>query len=688
MKRSHLKFKILLITTILSMGISISALNTDNNMPHEFDNVEMVDNEPFFLGLDEDGNIINMYTPDTENVLEAATETVYEVVEGENNNEVATFKTMSQAQLFVSEMSNDEPVIIDETKPQLFTMFSLNTLNVQPTEEDQDIVDEKIEHLKQENNPIVKQDSPELDIIAKTTEVNIEYGVVNFRTKTVNNNTNYINVETNQTGYLNGQYGADAAFLGYDNDRVLFRMAGIKGSVPKSEVVILEYTNNMNVSRYVTSKDRLFHGIVTDLSETTFNTTQDVGARPNYLEADKVYYSYDGHYFYTDYKVMIDDYKADTFNKAINKNEPFYNYFQYLSHRSISGVTASEINTYINTRNAEAGRADSKLVNTGAAFVENEAKYGTNALLMLGVAINESGWGTSRIAREYNNLFGHNAYDSDPSAATGYGSVAFSIYHHAASFISDGYLDPCDGATFNGNFAKENCPRGRYYGANLGDESTGMNVKYASDPYWGEKAAAQIHVMTRRNAVKNLKTETIGIKSGTGTINIRQEPRTSTIVQNQTRTNKHFSFKILGQVTGDSVNGNNIWYKVQSDPVLTASRDKLVQNTNGVINTYNMNTMYGYVHSEYVHILDNKPVEVIPDPVEPPKPTYKLGDINNTGGIDFVDMGLMQAHVKKIKLLTGDQFKAADIDKNGVIDFVDMGHIQAHVKGIKKIQGW
>ena len=86
MKRSHLKFKILLITTILSMGISISALNTDNNMPHEFDNVEMVDNEPFFLGLDEDGNIINMYTPDTENVLEAATETVYEVVEGENNN--------------------------------------------------------------------------------------------------------------------------------------------------------------------------------------------------------------------------------------------------------------------------------------------------------------------------------------------------------------------------------------------------------------------------------------------------------------------------------------------------------------------------------------------------------------------------------------------------------------------------
>ena len=39
-----------------------------------------------------------------------------------------------------------------------------------------------------------------------------------------------------------------------------------------------------------------------------------------------------------------------------------------------------------------------------------------------------------------------------------------------------GYLDPVTD--------------GRYFGANLGDKGSGINVKYASDPYWGEKAAA------------------------------------------------------------------------------------------------------------------------------------------------------------------------------------------------------
>ena len=41
------------------------------------------------------------------------------------------------------------------------------------------------------------------------------------------------------------------------------------------------------------------------------------------------------------------------------------------------------------------------------AFIENQNKYGTNALLMIGVAANESAWGCSRIAAEKNNLFGH-----------------------------------------------------------------------------------------------------------------------------------------------------------------------------------------------------------------------------------------------------------------------------------------
>ena len=43
--------------------------------------------------------------------------------------------------------------------------------------------------------------------------------------------------------------------------------------------------------------------------------------------------------------------------------------------------------------------------------------------------------------------------------------------------ISESYCDPKDYI-------------GRYYGSHLGDKESGINVKYASDPYWGEKAAS------------------------------------------------------------------------------------------------------------------------------------------------------------------------------------------------------
>ena len=51
-------------------------------------------------------------------------------------------------------------------------------------------------------------------------------------------------------------------------------------------------------------------------------------------------------------------------------------------------------------------------------------------------------------------------------------------------------------------------------------------------------------------------------------------------------------------------------------------------------------------------------------------------------------MALMQSHVRKIKSLSGDNFKRADINKDGKIDSVDMALIQSHVRGIKKIEGW
>ena len=95
---------------------------------------------------------------------------------------------------------------------------------------------------------------------------------------------------------------------------------------------------------------------------------------------------------------------------------------------------------------------------------------------LVGIAINESGWGTSWICRNKNNIFGLNAVDSAPGiSADTYASIDDCIRSFMKEWMDEGYLDSSDW---------------RNHGTYLGDKSSGINVSYASDPYWGEKAAA------------------------------------------------------------------------------------------------------------------------------------------------------------------------------------------------------
>ena len=53
----------------------------------------------------------------------------------------------------------------------------------------------------------------------------------------------------------------------------------------------------------------------------------------------------------------------------------------------------------------------------GEALVQAEEATGINALVLAGICAHESGWGTSRLAREKNNLAGLGAYDHSPGSA-------------------------------------------------------------------------------------------------------------------------------------------------------------------------------------------------------------------------------------------------------------------------------
>ena len=62
--------------------------------------------------------------------------------------------------------------------------------------------------------------------------------------------------------------------------------------------------------------------------------------------------------------------------------------------------------------------------------------------------------------------------------------------------------------------------------------------------------------------------------------------------------------------------------------------------------------------------------------------TY-IGDINGDGKVNITDVALINAHVKKTKLLTGEDLEKADINGDGKVNITDVALVNAHVKKVK-----
>ena len=127
-------------------------------------------------------------------------------------------------------------------------------------------------------------------------------------------------------------------------------------------------------------------------------------------------------------------------------------------------VTAYEIDMVL---------AESPLAGLGRAFIEAEAESKVNAMFLLALAVHESNWGSSVLAREKNNLFGFGAYDSNPYHGAKVFASKEECVKHVAQFLRDHYLE------------------GSYY---RGKTIQSINQTYASDRAWGEKIFA---TMTR-----------------------------------------------------------------------------------------------------------------------------------------------------------------------------------------------
>lgn len=417
------------------------------------------------------------------------------------------------------------------------------------------------------------------------------YGVVNFRTKDCNTNTLFT-TENGTQGYTNGCYGADAAFLGIENGKVKFKMSGVIGYVNPSEVEVRNMDPEIPttyISNYRVEDGELKHVIQLDVNNYKSGNVITIGRAPSGM-SDGTYYSYDGIYFYPDtldgFKMMIDDYRGGTSYRAVNANNPYYNYYQYLPTRTISNYTSEDLKVDFSSYTSKmtgypAKDNESQLYGEHVSFIEYQNEYGVNAMMSLGLAKNESAMGTSAISYNKNNLFGIGAYDSNTAAAKAFSTVRESIRYFDKNVISEGYLDPLDVVA-----------GGRYYGGHFGNKSSGFNVKYASDPYWGEKEASYYYNFDKAYGNQDYNKYTIAIKGSNGNYNIKKEPTTSSVSLYQTTKNRNIPFVILDTIT----NSEGTWYKVQTDPTLVSGRNSILQD-NGA---YDFNNNYGYIHSSII----------------------------------------------------------------------------------------
>ena len=391
-----------------------------------------------------------------------------------------------------------------------------------------------------------------------------------------------------------GYGGVDAALLAisyssYANTfTARIKINGYSGWVRLGIIEIVPLVWVKSSSSYTVTTESIRHNYVTKIQETYSGSSGNtIGPQPTQLSAG-TYYSYDGHYFYNDRYTMVSDYKSGTYANSVNPTSPYYNYYQFLPQHTRTTYSSINIDEYIRnvmgygrdvygtTSLSNQGIATSRLYGKGAFFYNAQELYGGNALLALGVSRNESGNGKSNLSINKNNGFGLNAVDSNPTqAANWFATFAQSIYDYNNAWVTYGYSEPTDW---------------RYFGSQNGNKYVGMNVKYASDVYWGEKMASNYYFLDKAYGLQDYNYYQTAVT--TASTAAKSAPSTSAKTV-YTYPSSDVGLVLLEEVTGESVNGNTTWYKVVSDMNIDSNFNQI---TSGY---YNWDS-YVYIPAAYV----------------------------------------------------------------------------------------
>ena len=353
-----------------------------------------------------------------------------------------------------------------------------------------------------------------------------------------------------------------------------------------------------------------------------------IGPAPSDMNEGVKYYSYDGVNFYSD---------SDLKNKSFT----YYNYYQFLPLRSKTNISADIFNSYISKYD------NSVMRGTGQTFIDAQNKYGINALLLFAMAAHESANGTSGYATKRNNLFGWNAVDADPNQATSFSSVAVCVNEQAGVNLR-GFVDVTDG---------------RFFSSSLGNKGSGLNVKYASDPYWGMEIASIAYQIDKLSKNKNGTLSDYNYYSlsliNKFDIPVKQEPSDGSKTLYTTQYGPHYQegFIVIDLGTQGSYtkvqstnpideNGN---IKTHRTPITTGNLNPISYGE------YDFDRSVAYINSEYLTVVNKKNDVIVDVPDKELSLMQKINNLNVENNVIHIDglafiKGMSASNLDKISI--------------------------------------
>lgn len=426
---------------------------------------------------------------------------------------------------------------------------------------------------------------------------------------------------SNATGYMSSYrqiyYLETESYTGNGHGRVKANLGGFECYVDLDVIELIPYVyitqgvaiflaDDLHVIPQVASYKVVANGNYRDLVFTSYGiyeknggsapavTDVAVGPAADWMETGKTYYSMDDVNFYND--MLMND-----------KAGVYYNYYQFMPLRTKSSIPSSVYNGFLQSKGYG---TNSVLYNTGESFVKAQNDYGVNALMVFAQACLESAYGTSYYAKSRNNLFGLGAYDSNPDNAYQFDSVYECLelqmgYYLRNYFYADSSL---------------------FFGAHYGNKGSGISVKYASDPYYGQKISSIAYAIDKyaNNYSGNLMEYN---SCTTGVITTYEAEVKGTAGGNTIYTTEYRKgYQMNNTVVILSEEGD--YYKIQSDNYLKENGYCLNVLIDSDLRIYDWDYNVGYIRKSDVSIISSNTV------INPPKDELtKIGEVtvNVTG---------------------------------------------------------